>query len=81
MNSIKIFLNVTRPKTLIASILPVAIGSSIAYNFDKFNWYIFCLTFFSALFIQIGTNIVNDLHDYIKGADNENRIGPKRATQ
>jgi len=33
------------------------------------------------MFIQIGTNFANDLFDFQKGADNEERIGPVRATQ
>mgnify|MGYP001471550592 CR=1 FL=1 len=28
-----------------------------------------------------GTNFANDLYDYIKGADDKNRLGPKRAVQ
>ena len=46
-----------------------------------FNTDIFLLTLFAALFIQIGTNFANDVYDYIKGADKDNRIGPTRAVQ
>ena len=34
-----------------------------------------------ALLIQIGTNFANDYFDYLKGADNEERLGPLRVTQ
>ena len=34
-----------------------------------------------ACLIQIGTNLHNDYADYVKGADDENRIGQARATQ
>ena len=34
-----------------------------------------------ALWIQIGTNFANDLFDYLKGADTEERAGPVRVTQ
>ena len=34
-----------------------------------------------AILIQIGTNFANDYFDFVKGADNDDRVGPARATQ
>ena len=78
---VKSILIAIRPKTLSASIAPVLVGSSIAFNSSHFNMQIFFLTFFSAIFIQIGTNFANDVYDFINGADNDERIGPTRAVQ
>jgi len=78
---LKSILIAIRPKTLSASIAPVLVGSSIAFNSSHFNMQIFFLTFFSAIFIQIGTNFANDVYDFINGADNDERIGPTRAVQ
>ena len=78
---VKSILIAIRPKTLSASIAPVLVGSSIAFNSSHFNMQIFFLTFFSAIFIQIGTNFANDVYDFINGADNDKRIGPTRAVQ
>ena len=32
-----------------------------------------------ALLVQIGTNFANDYYDFVKGADNAARVGPRRA--
>ena len=81
IQTIKSIFIAIRPTTLSVSIAPVLVGSSVALRDEKFNTDIFLLTLFAALFIQIGTNFANDVYDYIKGADNDNRIGPTRAVQ
>ena len=81
IQTIKSIFIAIRPKTLSVSIAPVLVGSSVALRDENFNTDIFLLTLFAALFIQIGTNFANDVYDYIKGADNDNRIGPTRAVQ
>lgn len=68
----------SRPKTWIASISPVLIGAFMSKSWD--NTYVFLCLFF-ALFLQIGCNFANDYFDFIKKADTEERIGPKRAVQ
>lgn len=69
-----------RPKTLPAAMGPVFVGSALATQADLFQWApaLLCLVF--ALLIQIGTNFANDYFDFIKGADTEERQGPKRVT-
>lgn len=67
-----------RPKTWIACMSPVLIGASMAPNI---SWPLFFLTLCFALLIQIGTNFANDYFDFVKGADTEERLGPKRAVQ
>ena len=76
--------NAIRPKTLLASIGPVLIGLSISYADNSMSLakpLVAILTLLCAVLIQIGSNISNDLFDYINGADNEKRLGPKRAAQ
>ena len=82
-NYIKSIFIAIRPKTLSASISPVLVGSAIAfkYSIDSFEVNIFLLTLLAAIFIQIGTNFANDVYDFIKGADNDDRLGPLRAVQ
>lgn len=70
-----------RPKTLAASICPVAIGTAMAYGDGVWDWPTAILCLLGALFIQIGTNLANDYFDFKKGADTFERIGPTRVTQ
>jgi 1,4-dihydroxy-2-naphthoate octaprenyltransferase len=67
-----------RPKTLVAGFVPVAIGSALAFRAGKFQPLVFLAALFGALFIQIGSNYVNDGADFEKGADTEDRLGPMR---
>jgi 1,4-dihydroxy-2-naphthoate octaprenyltransferase len=46
-----------------------------------FNWKIFFFAIITTLLLQILSNFANDYGDGIKGTDNEDRIGPKRAIQ
>ena len=71
-----------RPKTLIVSIAPVFLGLSLAFHNGYFNsFFIGLFTLIAAILIQIGTNLINDLYDFLNGADNANRIGPVRVVQ
>jgi len=70
-----------RPKTLIASLSPILMGSVIAFKQGVFNPLIFFLTVLFGLAIQVGTNFANDYFDFRKGADTEERKGPRRLTQ
>ena len=35
----------------------------------------------ASIFIQLGTNFINDLYDFLSGADDQNRLGPTRVVQ
>lgn len=76
--SIKFWVLATRPKTLSAGVIPVIIGSSIAFYAGQFNWLYFIITFVCSLLIQIITNFINEIYDFKKGADTVDRIGPQR---
>ena len=70
-----------RLKTLPAAISPVLLGSSLSYKYGYFSSLIFFMTLFAAILIQIGTNFANDVYDFEKGTDRDDRLGPVRATQ
>jgi len=69
----------SRPKTLLAALAPVFVGTAVAFNDNKLNLIAALIALICSVLIQIGTNFVNDLYDYLKGTDDENRVGPTRA--
>jgi len=69
-----------RPKTLAASVTPVLVGSALAFQ-GTMHWSPFVFALLGSVFIQIGTNYVNDALDFKKGADTHTRLGPLRVTQ
>jgi 1,4-dihydroxy-2-naphthoate octaprenyltransferase len=75
----------SRPKTLLASLSPVIIGVSLAYskkpNLNLSFFLTISLIIFCAFLIQILSNFVNDLWDFYKGSDTNERIGPTRVVQ
>lgn len=79
-NSWKAWLLAARPKTLTGAAVPVMISLSLAWDkVETFQWLpaILCLLF--AFIMQIDANFVNDYFDFMKGNDDETRLGPKRA--
>lgn len=72
-----------RPKTLTASLAPVAVGTGLALGFSPaaVRLPLALVALLSATCIQIATNLVNDAADFEKGADTAERLGPTRVTQ
>jgi 1,4-dihydroxy-2-naphthoate octaprenyltransferase len=79
--SLKSWLMAVRPKTLTASLMPVAVGTGLAFGEHVGRWLPAIAALVGALFIQIGTNFTNDYYDFKKGADTAERLGPVRVTQ
>lgn len=75
----KYWILAARPKTLAAALIPVVTATSLAYAEGKFRFFpaIICVLF--ATLMQIAANFINDLFDFTKGSDREDRLGPKRA--
>ncbi len=78
---LKIWLMATRPATLPAAVVPVLVGSALAYRAGAFQPLVMAAALLAALLIQIGTNLANDYFDARKGADTSERLGPQRVTQ
>lgn len=68
-----------RPKTLTGAMIPVILGSALAYHDGVMKWpLVICCALFAG-FMQIAANMINDLYDFQKGTDREDRLGPERA--
>ncbi len=72
----------SRPKTLSASFIPVITAHALVLAEGRTaEFWISACALLASIFIQIGTNFVNDALDFIKGADAETRLGDARASQ
>ncbi len=78
-NSAKAWLLAARPKTLTAASIPVMLGCALANMYGHFQTVPAILCFLFAFLMQIDANFINDLYDYLKGTDREDRLGPERA--
>lgn len=81
-NSLTAWILAARPKTLMAGIIPIIVGSFIApVDFAEIDWGIVFSALIASVALQIATNLINDALDFKKGADTKDRIGPLRVTQ
>ena len=78
-NSAKAWLLAIRPKTLTGAAIPVLLGSTLAYIYGAWQLIPCLLCFLFAFLMQIDANFINDLYDFLKGTDREDRLGPERA--
>lgn len=78
-NSLRAWLLAARPKTLAGAVTPVLVGTALAYADGSFQWLPALICFFFASLMQIAANFINDLFDFLKGTDREDRLGPERA--
>ena len=73
------WISATRPRTLTASVAPVAMGTAIAQGAGLFHAGGALAALGGALGIQIACNFANDYFDARQGADSPARLGPRRA--
>lgn len=86
----KHWIEAARLRTLPLSVSGIIVGSmyalanptdAILTPTEVFNWRIFGFAILTTLGLQILSNFANDYGDGVKGTDNEDRVGPKRAIQ
>ena len=80
-NSLKIWLQAARLRTLPLSFSGIIAGATLAIGEGAFNGYIGVLSLWCTLLFQVISNFANDYGDGLKGTDNDQRLGPKRVLQ
>lgn len=81
ISKIKIWIKAFRLRTLPLSFSGILLGNLLAYANKALNNKVLILSFITAFFLQILSNLANDYGDAVKGTDNDDRIGPERAIQ
>lgn len=86
----KHWIEAARVRTLPLSVSGIIVGSIYALSrptdevltpTQVFNWQTFGLLLLTTIGLQILSNFANDYGDGVKGTDNNDRVGPKRAIQ
>lgn len=78
-NSMKAWVLAARPKTLTGAMIPVILAASLLFKEGNFNLFLSLMCLLFACCMQIAANFINDLYDFKKGTDREDRLGPERA--
>ncbi|KDM90626.1 1,4-dihydroxy-2-naphthoate polyprenyltransferase [Photobacterium galatheae] len=76
-----VWLDATRPKTLLLAIAALLCGNALAAAQGHFSPLVALLALVTALLLQILSNLANDYGDVRKGTDNAQRLGPVRGLQ
>jgi 1,4-dihydroxy-2-naphthoate octaprenyltransferase len=79
----------TRPAYLTLSLMPVLLGTTLAWTqtvshkhpFGHFHFTHFLFTCLAIVALQIGAHLVNDYYDYLRGIDTSNIFGPGELIQ
>lgn len=81
MPGLSAWIRAARLRTLPLTLVSVGVGGSLAYQSGKFSHSVLWLSLLTATFLQVLSNFANDYGDFVKGTDNDARVGPKRAMQ
>jgi 1,4-dihydroxy-2-naphthoate polyprenyltransferase len=65
----------TRPRTLTATYVPLALAAALALQQGKFDLVHFVLALIGALFLQVAANLINEYYDFKRGAEDLKQSG------
>jgi 1,4-dihydroxy-2-naphthoate polyprenyltransferase len=81
MPNLTTWIEAARLKTLPLALASPLMGSFLAWSEGSFRWVIFLFATLTTLLLQVLSNFANDYGDFASGADNKERIGPRRLVQ
>lgn len=73
---VRVWYRAFRPFTYSAALVPVLVGSVIAWREGHVNVILFLAALIGSFFIQLGTNLANEYFDYVQGVDKPDSLGP-----
>jgi 1,4-dihydroxy-2-naphthoate octaprenyltransferase len=73
-----VWLRGARPRTLVASICPVLVGTAVAASGGRLVPWRALAVLVVSVAIQVGVNYANDYSDGVRGTDTPARVGPVR---
>lgn len=80
-DTLKAWVQASRPQFFIATIIPLALGGILAAqagHWDTTTWLVILLASF---LVHLNTNLANDYFEYSTGADDGEAIGGSRVLQ
>lgn len=82
MTPLRHWISALRPRTLFLAVASTICANGMAYGTGRFSISICILTILTATFLQLLSNLANDLGDYQHGTDiTGQRVGPTRTVQ
>ncbi len=87
--SLQVWWDGVRPAYLPLSIMPVLLGTTLAWTqsittktpFGHLRFTHFVATLIAVVLLQIGAQLINDYYDYVRGIDTSNTFGPGELIQ
>lgn len=81
MSTVKTWVGALRLRTLPLAVSGILMGTVLANSFGEFYPQIAVWSVLTAVLLQILSNLANDYGDFMKGTDNDKRLGNMRALQ
>ncbi len=75
-NKLRVWFWAIRPATISAAVVPVLVGSSLAFKNGSFNIIHFILILIACILVQMGTNLVDEYSDHNRAEDGNKLLAP-----
>jgi 1,4-dihydroxy-2-naphthoate octaprenyltransferase len=73
-----LYVRATRPRYLPTSVVPAAAGGLVAIGAGGAVWWLLPVALLALLLVHAGTDVVNDVEDFARGVDTEDKMDNSR---